>query len=264
MSVSALEKELVKVTGVKAAKYEDRQDFLAAIVKAVLKLSKDEYDTISDEADVWHHKAVSAMKAEDVIPDFEAAEVAADDDAEDAGEDDESGDVADDDADADETSDPEDAEASDDDDTTDAEAESENEAKEAAAAKKAKGKKAAKPEKTEKVAKKTLEKVKKAAVVKKDKPKGNPKNDVDYESISGEKDKFGVTKDTMTHRAILMYEKGATAGEIKEALGGRYYNILKKLESDGHTVTKDPETGAWKLTHKDDKKAPAKAKPKGK
>ena len=72
----------------------------------------------------------------------------------------------------------------------------------------------------------------------------------DYENLSGEIDRFGLYLGTKTQKAVEMYEKGCTAKEIMDNLGGRFYNILKKLKGKGHKVTKDGPI--WKLTHKDD------------
>jgi len=185
-----VETELVKVTKVKPDKYTDRQDFLAAILKAMEKLSDDDFDNLSDEAAHWHSViAVPAFVAKEEIPDFNGNEEA-------------------------EVAEPEDETA----DEPDVEAEAEKPTKKKAA--KAKGKTAKAPGK-------------------------EPK----YRELSGEKDEFGVVKGTKTSQAVAMYVKGASTNEIKEELGGRFYNILKKLKADGHKVEK-LENGKWKLTHK--------------
>jgi hypothetical protein len=80
----------------------------------------------------------------------------------------------------------------------------------------------------------------------------------DYANISGKRNRFGVIDGTKTAEAIKMYVKGASSQDIMERLGGRYYNILKKLMAEGHKVEK--EGSVWKLTHKDDVKTKKKVK----
>jgi len=80
----------------------------------------------------------------------------------------------------------------------------------------------------------------------------------DYENISGKRNRFGIIDGTKTAEAIKMYVKGASSQDIMERLGGRYYNILKKLMAEGHKVEK--EGSVWKLTHKDDVKTKKKVK----
>ena len=91
----------------------------------------------------------------------------------------------------------------------------------------------------------------KAAKPKK-KPKVSERNQPDYTKLTGETDRYGVAIGTRTHMAVQMYEKGCTAKEIMDELGGRFYNILKKLAQDGHHFEKNEEFKTWKLTHKDD------------
>ncbi len=259
-AVSSVEKELAKITKVKVDKYEDRQDFLAAILKAMEKLTDDEFDNLSDAAAEWHtKKAVPAFVKKKDIPDFveakeppaeEATEVEEDADAEVEGT--------------------EEADPTDDNPEDDAEAESANEAAEAEADAKASKKKGkekptskakAKAKAPEEDAEETTDEVE-------DKPKGKTppsKIRADYSKVTGEKDRFGITKGTKTSDAVALYEKGATAPEILDALGGRFYNVLTKLAKEGHKV--ENKGGKWKLTHKDDlgdTKKPATKTKKGK
>lgn len=243
-AVSSVEKELVKITKVKADKYEERQDFLAAILKAMEKLSDDEFDNLSDEAAEWHtKKAVPAFVKKKDIPDFVEAEAEAEEDVAEPAADDAAVETVEDDE-----SDP-----TDDNPEDDAEAESENEAAEAeedakATKKKGKTKPAAKakPEKSKSKAKAESDEDAEA-----ERPaKAKPQNQRHYAELSGDRDKFGITKGTKTSDAVAMYERGCTAAEITEELGGRYYNILAKLAKDGHKV--ENQAGKWVVTHKDE------------
>src|SRR5271168_429088 len=68
-----VEKELIEATGYKPArKFANRQDYLGSILNAVLKLSNDDFDSLSDEAATWANSAVEAKnsKAEE-LPDFD-------------------------------------------------------------------------------------------------------------------------------------------------------------------------------------------------
>lgn len=82
--------------------------------------------------------------------------------------------------------------------------------------------------------------------------KPSERNQPDYSKLDGSRDRYGLVIGTKTHMAVQMYEKGCTTKEIHDELGGRFYNILKKMVNDGHNVFKDEETKVWKLTHKDD------------
>lgn len=211
-----VEAELVKVTKFKG-KYDDRQDYLAALLHAIdSKLSNDDYDNLSDEAVKWHHAAVKSHEAQEEIPDFEGEAETVDalpltdtrhpiqknaNRSEDE--------VL--------PSSDEDDEAEDTPDTP------ENDASE----------EVVKPKPVKKVVH----------------PVGSSKRP-DYTKITGEKDKWGVIKGTLTARALEMYEQGCTAKQLLDELGGRHYNVLKKMVKEGHKLEKS-ELGVWKLTHKD-------------
>lgn len=84
-------------------------------------------------------------------------------------------------------------------------------------------------------------------------PKRSERVIPDYANLDPEKkDRFGITVGTKTSMAVAMYEKGCTAKDILDALGGRFYNILKQLAKEGHKVIKDEDTKVWQLIHKDD------------
>lgn len=212
MAVSAVEKELTKLTKLKPDKYDDRQDYLAAIARALERISNDDYDSLTDPAANWHKAACDALNDKEEVPNFDGTLSSAEGAEPEA----------------------EDAPSIEDDDPEAAEDTLEDEPP----AKKAKPTKAAKPAKV-------------AKAEKPEKPK-KQRPQVDYEALTGEKDRFGVTKGTKTSLAVSMYNRkdGATVKQIDEATGGRYMNVLTKLQKDGHLVEKDGKF--WKLTHRED------------
>ncbi len=70
---SEVEQELLKAVGskFKPPKKADRQDYLAALVQAVIRLSDAHYDELSDEADQWQTAAVEALNNKSNIPEFD-------------------------------------------------------------------------------------------------------------------------------------------------------------------------------------------------
>lgn len=220
--MSEVEKELRTATKFKG-KQEDRQELLHALARAADKLHQDIYDNLSDEAANWHTEAVSAINKREAIPDFEDIELL-DQTSEEPDEDEVDEELAP-------------AEEADDEDGQDEAEPAEDEAEDEA-------------EPEEKPAEKPEKKAKVIAV----RAKKPPKVRVDtsrYDNITGEKDRFGVVEGTKTSDAVKMYERGTTAKEIMETLGGRFYNILTRMTNEGHRVEK-LEGGRWKLTHKDD------------
>lgn len=163
--------DVVAMIGPKA-KFNDRQDYLAALLHLIdTKLSNDDYDRLTDDAVKWHHAAVKAHESQSEIPDFMEPEEQP-------------------------------------------------------------------PESPPKRTQRPPE------------PVGTKKRP-DYSKITGEKDRYGITIGTKTAEAIKMYEEGCSAKQILDELGGRHYNILKKLQKEGHRISKT-ELGVWTLTHKDD------------
>ncbi len=59
-------------------------------------------------------------------------------------------------------------------------------------------------------------------------------------------DGFGFRLGSLKSQAAAMYSKGkgATLGEVKEALESSQFNLLTQLEGDGFTIKKTPEDGA--------------------
>jgi cobalamin biosynthesis protein CobT len=100
--MSSVIKTLEKATDVKASKGEDRQEYLARLIKAVSKLSDEAYEELSEEAQDWNNAAVIATKAKEEIPDPEestapkakAKKVTADEDEDEADDEDEDEDEA--------------------------------------------------------------------------------------------------------------------------------------------------------------------------
>jgi hypothetical protein len=265
-----VERELIKVTSYKSrTKFSDRQDYLGSILNAVVKLSDDDFDNLTDEATEWANAAVHARNSKEDIPDFD--EVAAEEgdepeeaddeeaeadaeEAEDDSDDPEAADVADDTgADSDDDADSDDPDE-DDEDEEDAEADDEGDADAEP-----------EPEPKKPVRKPPAKPVKKVAEKpepKPVKPKRHNRNPRAHEDEDVIMDKWGCMEGSKNSRALAMFEKGATTKEIKETLGGTYYNILKKMEQDGHTLEK--EGAVIKLIHKDEKAKKAAPKEKAK
>lgn len=246
----AVEREVLKAIGGKTPrkKFTDRSDYLRSLVNDLMKLSDPDFEKLSDEAAEWTNAAVAAINGkEDTLPDFDEVETS---EATDDPEDDEADDAEEpEDETEDETETDDEDETSDDEEETsftDSEDESEDEAPEVKPAKK----KAAPAKK----AKATEKAPAKAKVEAKKPPKAKAKSLDDEEDVVV--DKWGCMEGSKNSQALALFEKGATAKEVKESLGGTYYNILGKMEQNGHTLTK--EGSIIKITHSADK---AKAKP---
>ena len=247
--VSVIEQELLDATKYKGKKGASREDYLAGLVKAVEKLDEDDFDGISQSAADWYNGSVEAMNDKD--PPLEFPDAEADDDESDVEADDAEADADSDDGDdADGEGSEADAEAADAKEGSTDEDESEDE--EAPPPKKAKAKA------------NKVKAGKKADPEKPAKPKIDPSR---YAHLTGEKDRFGVVKGTKTSDAVALYARpqGATAAQIMEKLGGRFYNITRRLAEEGHYVEK-LEAGGFKIIHKEDygKKVKAGGTKKGK
>jgi len=280
-----VEAELIKVLKLKK-KISDRQKYLHAILVAMDDrdtFTDDMYDALSDEAAEWHKEAVEAKDADRRIPDFAAGprppedDEPEDDEAEDEDEPSEEDDdtaayddgVIEAEAEAEEAEggtsadeEPDFGRADDDNDTAgddaatyadseegvDEEVGEEAQVEDDEASRKLK-KAAGKPVKADEIrrSKKKADPVKPLMTQVHTGTFGTP----DYDAIDGTRDRFGIIKGTKTAEAVRMYSKGCTSRDIIAALGARYYNILRKLESEGHVVEKKPG-GFWTLIHKDD------------
>lgn len=262
--MSAIEADYRKVVKFRKDEddFEDRQEYLKALMRKLNDIPGEEGDILAgkltEEAYEWYESAIEAYGKKQEIPDFADAEVEEVEEVEgngDASEEQESSGVGgDDDATLLEVVDdqkPEDeittegeidggAEGSDDPDPSEDEDLGEDptegeEAAEPASKGKTKGKK--------KVAKKA--KLAKPPAKKKAVGRVHP----DYNSLTGEKNKWGITKGTKMDAACEMMAKGATMQEIEEETGDTQYNLVKKLQAWGHKV--DREGLVYKLTHKD-------------
>lgn len=56
---------------------------------------------------------------------------------------------------------------------------------------------------------------------------------------STEVDKFGIRTDTKAHLAVKLMETGCTMKDVQNATGSTHYNILGRLEKQGHKVHRD-------------------------
>lgn len=90
-------------------------------------------------------------------------------------------------------------------------------------------------------------------------PKPKKSTKTPYDTLSGNKDRYGTYEGTNTSKAVALYEKGATVRQVSDVLGGKYRNILKRLVEEGHLVEK-LEGGVYRVTHKDDVVAKGKKK----
>src|SRR5258708_3691996 len=71
-AIDPIEQELVSVAQfVPEKRYRKRQDYLAALMRAVCDLPDPMFDELSDEAADWSCQAVDAFKAGTALPDFE-------------------------------------------------------------------------------------------------------------------------------------------------------------------------------------------------
>lgn len=241
------EHELVKVTKFKGEKYDDRQDYLAALLKDVDRFyakNEDKFDNLSDEAADWYNAAVTALNKKKEIPDFE-----------------------DDEPDGDAPVDPEELEADDDtgevpetgNEDSSSETTEDEEPEDGDEPVQVLGEPEEDEPTPEKPAKAKAKVAKSGAMVKgkpkkEEKPLAGPKKGqrtipVDNSPVT--KDRFGVIDGSKTSEVVKLYEKGITGPQIYDKFGGRYYNILRKLAQDGHRVEK-LEGGIFKLTHRDD------------
>ncbi len=228
--MSEYEQELVELIHFKSQDYPDRQDYLAALLRAADRWLKkhdpesDIFSTWDDDLCNWMDTAIRAMNAKDIIPDFPDAE----EDTEDAETEEETVDEPNPEAEADPTpADPVSVAGG-----------QADELEPATAGADAPGNNPG----TSETEHPQLKKGKK------------PKRELmptRYDNLTGEKDRYGVIIGTKTYDAVKMYEHGTTARELQEKIGGRFYNILQKLAKDGHKVEKRAG-GGFKITHKDD------------
>lgn len=228
----SIEKELLEVTGFKPRKeYDDRQDYLAALARAVDALKPDDFDNLTNEATEWFNKAAEALNDKDALPDFEDASNGADPEAE---------------GDPTEDNEPEPEGEEGDEEPVDPET---GEVLEKPAPKPKKAKK----EKPEKVSAKAPKKGREP-------PKKLPHPPITLLKETGVVfDEFGVAKGTKNAAAVEMLQKGCRMNDITETLGGTYYNLLRRLVREGHHLEKSGN-GVLTLIHKDGEVKSAKSK----
>lgn len=222
------ERELVEAVKFKGDAFNDRQDYLAALVRKIDRMPKSwtGFDDLSDTAADWYNNAVTALNSKKDIADFEDDDDAPVELQELEGDDDPN----------------ENAEITDGDMPSEAVEAAEHEDSPIPVVE------------DEVVEEQPEPKPKKVAKGKALKPLPGPKKGerlIPEDNSPMVKDRFGCFTGTKTHEAVKMYEKGCTGGEIYKALGGRYYNILKDLAERGHRVEK-LEGGVFKLTHSKD------------
>ena len=215
--MTTFQETLTSVIKVYPNRYEERQPYLAAVLKAIDKAEDADYDTICDvHSDFlgWHEAAVQAVDERDPIPDYPDYEAVPDEEV----SDDTDGEVPS----RDETE--EKTEAGN--DTPDTEEVSEDRPEVVQKPPRRKSKTQS-PEVTAKI---------KAAIEK-------------SATITGDKNKYGIVKGTKSEEVLFMFEKGCTMAHVHEKMGANFYNLLKKMVSEGHLIEK-LEGGIWKLTHK--------------
>lgn len=214
------EEQIVKVTKIKESSFKIRQDYLAALVRGIDKLSQDEWDNLSDDVVNWHIAAVGQMDKKRQIEDFADIPTASQAEPEEM-----------------ENAEPEERPHSVDSDDVSTEPVSEEETLE--------------PQTEEKKPRGRPKKAKAEKVKSKSQFENRPEPER-YSKITGEKDRFGITIGTKTHEAVKMYNtpEGASLKQVDAALGGRHYNILQKLTKDGHKVEKIGDV--WRVKHRDD------------
>lgn len=246
---SAIEKELIEASGFEPRRnYAERQDYLAALARAVQDMDEDDFDKVSNEAADWYNAAVDAINDKSNIPDFDDAEKAAEP----------------------ETAEPADAEVE---EGTEVEAEEEADAEveeeaepEEKAPRSRRGKAPDKP-----ASKGKAETKGKAALKDKNAPKAEPEPRQPAKKaeatttkraapVAGLRlDKWDIAEGTKNSQAAAMLEKGAKMADVNKEVGGTYYNLLKRLVKQGHKLLKEPN-GELRLVHKDEYGKKAKGK----
>lgn len=231
-----VEKEVLEATGFKPQKeYPDRQDYLAALARAVNDLGHEDFDQLSNEAVDWFNASAQALNDQEDLPDFDG--VLPDEET-------------------DEPDQPEEAsaaEADDIDEEGEEEPEDDNSVEEDGVDESPPTKKPKeKPAKTAKGGTKAKEKPTKVA--KKDatpKKLSHPPVRQLKDPSEIEFDRFGLAIGTKNAAAAAMLVQGCRMADITQELRGTYYNMLRKLIQNGHKLEKQGN-GILVLVHKDD------------
>src|SRR4029077_10869977 len=66
----SIEKELVEASGFSPRKNYQRQDYLAALARAVNEIEEDKFDAMSTDAQDWFNDAVRALNKKTTLPEF--------------------------------------------------------------------------------------------------------------------------------------------------------------------------------------------------
>lgn len=279
MATTKLEQELIDASSFRVKRFANRQDYLAALARAVQEIDDDAFDDISNKAVDWFNAACDAINSNEDIADFEEDDEA---DEPDERDEDEGAPEVDkpDDADDDDDGDEDDEADEDPDEDEEPEPEPAPKVKRARAVKEPEptiGKIPEKrgrrvepdPEPEEPEDEEPPKPVKKAKVkAKEPEPEPEPDDDEDEtpppkkakakKSTPSEpldpsaKNRYGYFEGTKTDEVCKMLERGAKMAEMTDYLGGTYYNLIRKLRDDGHSVSKDDSTGKFVLKHKDD------------
>lgn len=255
------EREIIKITKyVVKRKFADRQDYLKSLFTAVQKLTDDDFDDLTDGAAIWANACVEAHNSQrdGDLPDF--------DEVGDEGEDEDTVDEAPDDEEADDEPEDDEADPEDDevvDDVGDDDADPDEEVGEPDSEDAEEPPEDDEPVEIKKPAKKAA-KAAKPVEVKAPKVKTEPK--IKQKPVNLEEDvvldKWGCMEGSKNSQALGLFEKGATAREIKDAIGGTYYNILRKMVEQGHKLEKNG--AVIKITHLMEKAAKVPAAKKAK
>jgi hypothetical protein len=82
-------------------------------------------------------------------------------------------------------------------------------------------------------------------------PKPKKKKGLGRSGLTGELDKFGIAIGTKSSKVAAMFENGATMKEVKDTIGDTFYNLLVRLENQGHKIERSgPGNTFIKLTVK--------------
>ena len=239
------ERELITASGFKPRKrYADRQEYLKSLFLACVKIPNEDFDGLTDEAADWIDGCVRLHNAgsKDELPDFDDEEENEEDTASDEAE----GNDPNEEPSVDDGQDDEDE-----DDTLDDEVEDSEETVQHA------NNGSAKEQTLHEIDDAIENETPKKKAMKPAKAKLKPsKKEVFPVERTIELDKWGCLVDSKNHEALALFEKGASAREVTEAIGGTYYNVLKRIARDGHTVEKKDHIIT--IIHKDAKKVVAK------
>lgn len=246
--MSKIADAIVETSGVKVneAKFKDRQDYLAALIQATKKISDKEFEGLTSKTQNWINDGVNALKDKEEIPELPDAEVekpargrgrAAKAEEEDEKPARGRGRPA----------------------KAKAEEEDEKPARGRGRPAKAKAEEEAEDEKPTRgrgrPAAKAKGKAKDEAEDEKPargrgRPAAKAKGKSNGKDESQGVDRYGIRIGSSRHTAIQMLEEGAPMAAIRKETGTNHYNLLQKLEQEGHTV--EHLEGVIKLTHKDD------------